>query len=158
MATALLRCLALTLEGSTDLRSTGDAAPVRGAVLLPHVSYCLTMFHITAMLGAAFIDAMNVIPSKLTALHSTKEGAVMAKQWRGAGDQAFGMPRAVYEKTPYDEARPAATYRPAARLRSQQKCYVCGSFMPIGTTGVTYSTRRRCWRHIGCPSDQAPRV
>lgn len=80
----------------------------------------------------------------------------MAKQWRGAGDQAFGMPRAVYEKTPYDEARPAATYRPAARLRSQQKCYVCGTFMRVGTTGVTYSTRRRRWRHGDCRWDLMP--
>jgi hypothetical protein len=82
----------------------------------------------------------------------------MANQRRGRGDWAFQMPRATYEKTPYDETRPDPVYRPASQLRIATVCYVCEETMPGGTTGVTYSTRRGRWRHIGCPSDQAPRV
>ena len=44
----------------------------------------------------------------------------MGKQWRGAGDWAFGLPRATYEKGPADEGRLDPLYRPASGLRTSR--------------------------------------
>lgn len=46
----------------------------------------------------------------------------MGRHRRGKGDMAFGLPRATYQRTPAEEARPEPVYRPATGLRTEQTC------------------------------------
>jgi hypothetical protein len=89
----------------------------------------------------------NRIPGKV---------ADMGEQWRGRGDSAFGLPRATYERTPVDEARPAPQYRPPRPLRTKQTCYVCNEVIPAGTTSARWAPSRRKWRHADCRWDLMP--
>jgi hypothetical protein len=80
----------------------------------------------------------------------------MGNQRRGAGDWAFGLPRATYEKGPSDEGRLDPLYRPASGLRTEQTCCVCHEVMPVGTMGARWASRRRRWRHGDCRWDLMP--
>lgn len=80
----------------------------------------------------------------------------MGRQRRGKGDMAFGLPRATYQRTPAEEARPEPQYRPATGLRTEQTCYVCNEVMPVGTTCVRWASRRQRWRHGDCRWDLMP--
>jgi hypothetical protein len=74
----------------------------------------------------------------------------MGKQWRGRGDWAFGLPRAVGDVPAGGEMLPPFRAKPRPKLRYDQTCYRCGGLMPKGSRLVLWDKYRKAWRDATC--------
>ena len=79
----------------------------------------------------------------------------MGQQRRGKGDWAFGLPRATYERTPADEARPAPQYRPPETAHDSGLLRLPPTH-PRRNEQRALGLPRTQWRHGDCRWDQVP--
>jgi hypothetical protein len=71
----------------------------------------------------------------------------MGKQWRGAGDWAFELPRSIGDVPAGAEMLPPFRAKPRPKLKSDQNCYKCSGQMPKGSRLVLWDKYRKAWRH-----------
>ena len=78
----------------------------------------------------------------------------MGKQWRGAGDWAFGLPRAIGDIPAGGEMLPPFRSKTRPKLKYDQTCFKCSGLIPKGSRLVRWDKYRKAWRHAACPPPQ----